>query len=218
MPVRALQGIDMEIAEGEYVAIMGPSGSGKSTLLHVIGCLDRPTAGHYYLEGRDVSRLDDRDLSTIRNRRLGFVFQAYNLVPQLTVIENVELPLFYMGVSRAERLRRSMELIQMVGLRERAKHRPSQLSGGETQRVAIARALVNQPALVVADEPTGNLDSQTGEDVLKVIDELHSTGRTILMVTHDVKISLRSQRVVHIRDGKIEREVNTAAWRAAELP
>ena len=203
VPVRALRGVHVSIVAGEYAAIMGPSGSGKSTLLHILGCLDQPTSGRYFLEGRDVSRLSDRELSSIRNRKLGFVFQAYNLISHLTVRENVEIPLFYMGVPPKERYRRSMRLVEMVGLKTREWHRPTQLSGGEAQRTAIARALVNDPVLILADEPTGNLDSKTGEEILGVFDELHSHGSTIVTVTHDRAIGARADRVISISDGMI---------------
>ncbi len=203
LPVRALCGVDVSIAPGEFVSIMGPSGSGKSTLLHILGCLDRPSSGRYLLDGQDVSLLSDAELSSMRNRKLGFVFQAYNLISHLTVLENVEVPLFYMGVAPKERYTRSMKFIEMVGLKPRARHRPNQLSGGETQRAAIARALVNEPVLILADEPTGNLDSRTGEEILEVIDGLHSRGSTIVMVTHDPAIGSRADRLIRLRDGLV---------------
>jgi len=203
VPVHALRGVDVSVVPGEYAAIMGPSGSGKSTLLHILGCLDKPTAGRYFLDGRHVSRLSDRELSSVRNQKLGFVFQAYNLISHLTVRENVEMPLFYMGVPPRERYKRSMELVDMVGLGGRAQHRPTQLSGGEAQRTAIARALVNDPVLILADEPTGNLDSKTGEEILAVFAELHSRGRSIVTVTHDPAIGSRADRVIRISDGMI---------------
>jgi len=201
--VPALRGVNVRIAQGEYVAIMGPSGSGKSTLLHILGCLDRPTAGEYLLERRDVSRLSDAELSSVRNRKLGFVFQAYNLISHLSVLENVEVPLFYMGVPPGDRYKRSMAMIELVGLKHRALHRPTQLSGGESQRTAIARALSNDPVMILADEPTGNLDSKTGEEILAIFDELNRRGRTIIMVTHDPAIGARSDRIIHIKDGLV---------------
>jgi len=211
-PVYALRQIDLTVPRGEYLGIMGPSGSGKSTLMNILGCLDRPTAGRYILEDRDVATLNDGDLSKIRGEKLGFIFQAFNLIPQLTVEGNVEVPLFCQGVPRRDRRKRAAESIDRVGLTDRRTHRPSQLSGGQMQRVAIARALVNHPAVLLADEPTGNLDSSTGEAILALVDELHHEGMTIIMVTHDVEVGQRCQRVIHLKDGLIEREaVNAAA-------
>lgn len=202
--VAVLGGIDLVIAAGEYVAIAGPSGSGKSTILNILGCLDRPTSGAYRFAGEDVSRLGDRDLSRIRNRRIGFVFQSFQLVPHLSVEENIELPLFYARLPRRERRLRCRELAAAVGLAHRGTHLPSELSGGECQRTAIARALASDPALLLADEPTGNLDSATSKEILRLIDELHRSGRTIVMITHDAQIADSAPRCVFLRDGQIE--------------
>ena len=201
--VTALRGINLEFAQGEYVAICGHSGSGKSTLLNILGCLDRPTAGRYLLGGQDVSQLNDDALSEIRGRRLGFVFQNFNLIQQLTVLENLEVPLFYQGVPPRERSERAQHLIERVGLTDRMHHQPMELSGGEQQRVAIARSLVNDPLLILADEPTGNLDTTTGEVILNLFDELHAEGKTILMVTHEADVAARCSRVVTLRDGHV---------------
>jgi putative ABC transport system ATP-binding protein len=200
--IRALNGISVEIARGEFVAIMGASGSGKSTLLNVIGCLDRPDGGQYLLDGEDVSRLGSDALARIRNRKLGFVFQNFNLLARTAAIENVELPLLYgQRFSRAERHAKALALLRRVGLGERVRHHPSQLSGGQQQRVAIARALVNDPALVLADEPTGNLDSKSGAEIMAVFQELHAGGITVALVTHEDDIARYAQRVIHMRDG-----------------
>lgn len=201
--VRALRGASFDVPEGDYVAIMGPSGSGKSTLLNLLGCLDRPTSGTIMLDGRDVSRLSDDELSEIRASRIGFIFQSYNLIPQLTVIENIEVPLYYQGRLDAAARRRCRELAEMVGLEHRLKHRPTQLSGGQQQRVGIARALVNDPAFILADEPTGNLDSQTTEDILSILEELNRRGKTIIMVTHEPDVGQRTKRIIRLRDGKV---------------
>ena len=202
--VEALGGIDLRIEVGEYIAVMGASGSGKSTLMNILGCLDRPTAGSYRLDGGDVSSMSDDELSRIRREKIGFVFQAYNLISELNALENVEVPLFYQGVSRAERHRRGVAKLEQVGLGDRLSHRPSELSGGEQQRVAIARALVNNPAVIMADEPTGNLDSKTGQTILDLLSNLHSQGMTIIVVTHDERIAEHCQRIVLLRDGRIE--------------
>ena len=202
--VRALAGVDCTITQGQYVCIMGQSGSGKSTMMNVIGCLDRPTAGKYLLEGRDVSSMDDASLSRVRNERIGFVFQSFNLIPELTVLENVEVPLFYRGIHHDERKSMSQDVLQRVGLADRLDHRPNQLSGGQQQRVAIARSLVGDPAILLADEPTGNLDTSTGDAILALLDELHNEGRTIIMVTHDEEMARRCERVIRLRDGLIE--------------
>ena len=204
--VEALKGVDLRIDRGEYVAIMGASGSGKSTLMNILGCLDRPTSGHYRLDGEEVADLKDGALSRIRGRRIGFVFQAFNLIPELTIAENVEVPLFYQGISRTDRRDRALAMLDRVGLGDRTGHLPGQLSGGQQQRVAIARALVTDPAILMADEPTGNLDSATGFAILGLIDELHASGLTIIMVTHDERIADRCERVVRLRDGLIERD------------
>ncbi|MCX7886539.1 MAG: ABC transporter ATP-binding protein [Verrucomicrobiae bacterium] len=205
--VPALRGINFEIYAGEYVSIMGPSGCGKSTLLNILGCLDRPTEGRYRLGGEDVSQLDDDALSVIRGRRLGFIFQSYNLIQQLTVLENIEVPLYYQGRSEAECRRISTELAARVGLQDRLRHRPYELSGGQQQRVAIARALANDPLVILADEPTGNLDSASGEEILKIFAELNRSGKTIILVTHDPDIARRCTRTIRLRDGEIESDV-----------
>jgi len=203
----ALCGIDLSIPMGQYLAIMGASGSGKSTLMNILGCLDRPTAGEYRLDGIDVESLDDERLSEVRGRRIGFVFQAFNLISELTVLENVEVPLFYQGLSRSRRRERAREKIELVGLTDRAHHRPFELSGGQQQRTAIARALVSNPAILMADEPTGNLDSFTGESILQIIDKLHADGLTIVLVTHDDRVAARSQRIIRLSDGLLISDV-----------
>jgi putative ABC transport system ATP-binding protein len=205
--VRALRGVDLIVNPGSYVAIMGPSGSGKSTLLNLLGCLDRPTAGRYFLGGLDVSSMPDDALSEARGERIGFIFQSYNLIAQLTVIENIQVPLLYQGKDVRRYHERCLQLAQAVGLENRLHHRPNQLSGGQQQRVAIARSLVNDPLLILADEPTGNLDSRTGVEVLELIDKLNADGKTIVLVTHDERIATRAHRVIHMSDGLIEREV-----------
>lgn len=201
--VRALRGVDLAIQPGEFVAIMGPSGSGKSTLLNIIGCLDRPSRGAYILGGQDVSSLDDDELSEIRSRKLGFIFQSYNLIAQLNVLENIEVPLFYQGAPPEEARERAMDLARLVGLSERLGHRPSQLSGGQQQRVAIARSLANNPLMILADEPTGNLDSATEDEILGILRTLHGEGKTIVMVTHEDRIAQVTERVIRLRDGKV---------------
>ena len=203
-PVPVLRGITLRVDEGEYVAIVGPSGSGKSTLLNILGCLDRPTQGQYYLAGEDVARMDDKSLSRVRNTRIGFVFQSFHLVPHLTVEENVEMPLFYRRIPKRERRRRAHEMIERVGLSHRLDHVPSELSGGECQRTAIARALTTAPAMLLADEPTGNLDSATTRSILEVMRELNAAGHTIVMITHDADIARSAQRRVALRDGQVE--------------
>ncbi|MFG0275528.1 MAG: ABC transporter ATP-binding protein [Phycisphaerales bacterium] len=202
--VEALRGVDLAIPKGEYLAIMGPSGSGKSTMMNVLGCLDRPTEGAYFLDGKDVSRMPDEELSHYRGRKIGFIFQAFNLISQLTTVENVETPLFYQGVAKKERRERAEAALDRVGLGDRMTHRPRELSGGQQQRVAIARALVGEPAVLMADEPTGNLDSKTGEAILQLFESLHAVGMTIIMVTHDDSVADRCERVVRLRDGLIE--------------
>lgn len=212
--VEALRGIELTIWRGEFVAIMGPSGSGKSTLLHVLGCLHRPTAGRYELSGQPVEHLDDDALSALRNRRIGVVFQKFNLLPKENIVRNAELPLVYARVPRRERRRRAVQVLQALGLGERLHHEPAEMSGGEDQRVAIARALVNDPDLILADEPTGNLDTRTGAEVMALFRRLHERGRTILLVTHDPACARHAERIVHIRDGRVER-IEEVAARAA---
>jgi len=206
--VSALSSLDLEIEQGQYMAIMGPSGSGKSTLLNVLGCLDTPSSGIYNLAGEDVAGLDDDELSAIRGSRIGFIFQSYNLIAQLNVIENIEVPMYYQGIGERSSFDRAKELAEMVGLGDRLTHRPSQLSGGQQQRVAIARSLANDPVIILADEPTGNLDSKRGSEILVILDELHRRGKTLIIVTHDESIAERAERTIHLLDGRIEREVH----------
>jgi putative ABC transport system ATP-binding protein len=207
--IRAVDGVDLDVEKNEYVALMGPSGSGKTTFMTLIGCLDTPTSGLYELGDHDVTKLSDDDLARIRNAEIGFVFQTFNLLPRATAFQNVELPLVYAGVDGKQRKERAWDALRAVGLQDRATHRPSELSGGQRQRVAIARALVNGPSLILADEPTGNLDSKTGEEIMRVFDAIHHQGNTIIMVTHEQYIADYSQRTIHLRDGLIEREVRT---------
>jgi putative ABC transport system ATP-binding protein len=209
-PVDALSGVNLAIHRNEYVAIMGPSGSGKSTLMNLIGCLDSPTRGVYWLNGHLVSELDDDELARIRNREIGFVFQTFNLLARASALHNVELPLIYAGVAPAERMARARQTLVNVGMGERMMHKPNELSGGQRQRVAIARALVNHPSLILADEPTGNLDSKTGGDIMALFDHLHAQGNTIVLVTHEHDIAEHAHRVVHIRDGKVAEDAKTA--------
>jgi putative ABC transport system ATP-binding protein len=205
--VEALRGVDIDVQPGEYVSIMGPSGCGKSTLLNLLGCLDRPSSGRYFLGGEDVSALEDDDLSQVRSRRLGFIFQSYNLIQQLTVVENIEVPLYYQGCAEEECRERAAALASLVGLGHRFEHKPFELSGGQQQRVAIARALVNDPLLILADEPTGNLDTASGTEILRLFDDLHSQGRTLVLVTHDPSVSQRGNRTIRLRDGSVESDL-----------
>lgn len=207
--VHALRGVSLEIRKGEYTAIMGPSGSGKSTLMNLIGCLDSPSKGSYWLAGRLVSDLDDDELAYIRNKEIGFVFQTFNLLPRATALHNVELPMIYNGTPSEERQQRARHALQQVELGERMLHRPNELSGGQRQRVAVARALVNNPSILLADEPTGNLDSQTGEEIMALFARLHQQGNTIILVTHEPDIAQRAHRIIRLRDGKIEKDEKT---------
>jgi putative ABC transport system ATP-binding protein len=205
--IHALRGLSINIERGEYVAIMGPSGSGKSTLMNLIGCLDTPTKGSYQLNGKEVASMNDDDLARIRNEEIGFVFQTFNLLPRATALHNVELPLVYAGVSSRDRQTRAMQALEKVELTSRSTHRPNELSGGQRQRVAIARALVNNPSILLADEPTGNLDSKTGEEIMTVFSKLHQSGNTIILVTHEADIAAHAHRVIYVRDGQVEKDV-----------
>ena len=202
--VHVLKGIDLDIKRGEYVAIMGPSGSGKSTLMNLLGCLDTPTAGSYILNGKDVSQMSDDELAEIRNTEIGFVFQTFNLLPRTTALENVALPMVYAGASKKERQERATEVLTDVGLADRMDHKPNQLSGGQRQRVAVGSALVNKPSIILADEPTGNLDSKTGTEIMGLFDDIHKAGNTVIMVTHEEEVAAHAKRVIRLRDGMIE--------------
>ena len=204
--VTALAGVDLEIDAHEFVAVMGPSGSGKSTLMNIIGCLDRPSGGRYTLADTDVARMTDRELAQVRNARVGFIFQTFNLLPRMTALRNVELPLIYAGVARRARRERAAAALARVGLDDRVRHRPNQLSGGQRQRVAIARALVNDPDIVFADEPTGNLDTTTGGEIMQLLADLHRSGATIILVTHEAEVAASAGRVIHLRDGRVTRD------------
>jgi len=204
--VHALRTIDLDIVKNEFVALMGPSGSGKSTLMNIIGCLDTPSRGSYFLNGQDVSNMEDDDLAEVRNREIGFVFQTFNLLPRYSALENVALPLIYKGVAKSERQERAKEVLNHVGLGDRVDHKPNELSGGQRQRVAVARALVNKPAIILADEPTGNLDTKTSYEIMALFDEIHSQGNTIILVTHEEDIAEHAKRVVRLRDGLVEKD------------
>jgi putative ABC transport system ATP-binding protein len=204
--IHAVSGVDIEIKRGEYVAIMGPSGSGKSTLMNLIGCLDSPTSGHYFLNGNLVSDMTDDELARIRNKEIGFVFQTFNLLARATALHNVELPLIYAGIKSSDRQQRAKEAMRAVDLEQRMLHKPNELSGGQRQRVAVARALVNRPSILLADEPTGALDTATGNEIMALFDKLHHEGNTIVLVTHELDIAMHAERVIHIRDGKVERD------------
>jgi putative ABC transport system ATP-binding protein len=206
-----LKGIDMQIAHNEYVALMGPSGSGKSTLMNILGCLDSPTGGRYLLNSQDVSRMADNDLAEVRNREIGFVFQQFNLLPRLTAVENVALPLVYAGVGKKDRLDRAMAVLEKVSLADRSHHKPNELSGGQCQRVAIARALINNPSIILADEPTGNLDSKTSYEIMAILTQIHQEGNTVILVTHEEDIAGYAHRVVRLRDGLIETDIRREA-------
>ncbi len=217
--IPVLKGIDVDIFKNEYVALMGPSGSGKSTLMNILGCLDSPTAGTYILNNKDVSKMPDNDLASVRNKDIGFVFQQFNLLPRLSAAENVALPLVYAGVNKKERVERAMEVLSKVGLAERSHHKPNELSGGQIQRVAIARALINNPAIILADEPTGNLDSKTSVEVMEIFGNIQAAGNTVVLVTHEEEIAGYAKRVIRLRDGVIEtdRTATMASFREEHL-
>ncbi len=216
--VHALRGLTLDVQTGGYIAIMGPSGSGKSTLMHILGCLDVPTQGEYTLAGTPVSEMSPRGLARVRNQRVGFVFQTYNLLPRASISRNVELPMLYAGINRAERRRRALEALERVGLADRARSLPPQLSGGQRQRVAIARALVNSPSIVLADEPTGNLDTKTGGEILRIFDELHAAGHTVILVTHDGNVAAHAHRVIRIVDGRVANGSGESQNESAQAP
>ncbi len=206
--VYVLKGIDLEINKGEYVALMGPSGSGKSTLMNLLGCLDTPTSGSYILNGKDVSKMHDDELAEIRNKEIGFVFQTFNLLPRTTALDNVALPMVYAGFSKSERKVRAEEVLKQVGLADRMDHQPNQLSGGQRQRVAVARALVNNPSIILADEPTGNLDSKTSEEIMKLFGDIHKLGNTVIVVTHEEEVAAYAHRIIRLRDGMVESDIS----------
>jgi putative ABC transport system ATP-binding protein len=216
--LRVLRNISMDIAKNEYVALMGPSGSGKSTLMNILGCLDSPTSGRYILNGQDVSRMPDHELAQVRNKEIGFVFQQFNLLPRLTAAENVALPLVYSGTSKKERAERAMEVLERVKLDDRSDHKPNELSGGQCQRVAIARALINNPSIILADEPTGNLDSKTSYEIMDILGKIHTDGNTVILVTHEEDISKFAHRVIRLRDGMIESDVANTNPRLSMTP
>ena len=204
--VRALDGLDIYIDKGSYIALMGPSGSGKSTLMNILGCLDTPSSGAYFLNNNDVSQVDDDSLAGIRNKEIGFIFQTFNLLPRYTALENVALPMIYAGIPKKERLARATEVLEKVGLGDRVTHKPNELSGGQRQRVAVARALVMNPSIIFADEPTGNLDSKTSEGIMQLFDEIHQDGNTLIVVTHEEEVAARAQKIIRLRDGKLDLE------------
>ncbi|MFT6095542.1 MAG: putative ABC transport system ATP-binding protein [Nonlabens sp.] len=212
--VHVLKGIDLEIKKGDYIAFMGPSGSGKSTLMNLLGCLDTPTAGSYKLNGTDVSSLNDDQLADIRNKEIGFVFQTFNLLPRTTALDNVALPMIYAGMSKKERVARAKEVLTSVGLADRMDHQPNQLSGGQRQRVAVGRALVNHPSIILADEPTGNLDSKTGNEIMALFDQIHKDGNTMIVVTHEEEVAEHAHRVIRLRDGVIESDIRNKPWKS----
>ena len=204
--VRALDGLDIDIEKGSYIALMGPSGSGKSTLMNILGCLDTPSSGAYFLNDKDVSEVDDDLLAAIRNKEIGFIFQTFNLLPRYTALENVALPMIYAGIPKRERVARATEVLEKVGLGDRVTHKPNELSGGQRQRVAVARALVMNPSIIFADEPTGNLDSKTSEGIMQLFDEIHQDGNTLIVVTHEEEVAARAQKIIRLRDGKLDLE------------
>ena len=204
--VKALDGLDIDIDKGSYIALMGPSGSGKSTLMNILGCLDTPSSGSYFLNDKDVSEVDDDLLAGIRNKEIGFIFQTFNLLPRYTALENVALPMIYAGIPKKERLARATEVLEKVGLGDRVTHKPNELSGGQRQRVAVARALVMNPSIIFADEPTGNLDSKTSEGIMQLFDEIHQDGNTLIVVTHEEEVAARAQKIIRLRDGKLDSE------------
>jgi putative ABC transport system ATP-binding protein len=204
--VRALDGLDLDIEKGSYIALMGPSGSGKSTLMNILGCLDTPSSGKYFLNNKDVSDMDDDSLASIRNKEIGFIFQTFNLLPRYTALENVALPMIYAGITKKDRVSRATEVLEQVGLGDRITHRPNELSGGQCQRVAVARALVMKPSIIFADEPTGNLDSKTSDGIMELFDEIHNNGNTLIVVTHEEEIAARAQKTVRLLDGKLHSE------------
>lgn len=218
IPLEVLKGINIDIFKNEYVALMGPSGSGKSTLMNILGCLDSPSGGKYVLNGKDVSRMPDNDLAEVRNQEIGFVFQQFNLLPRLTALENVALPLVYSGVSKKERIERANAVMEKVKLDDRSHHKPNELSGGQCQRVAIARALINNPSIILADEPTGNLDSKTSYEIMDILGKIHADGNTVILVTHEEDISMFAHRVIRLRDGIIETDKQNANPHTIEQP